>query len=344
MNRLPLVSIVIPNWNGGDIFKDCLKSLTFLTYPNWELIIVDNGSVDGSENYAFKIIKKSENIKLIKNKVNLGFAKACNQGLDKSKGQYILLLNNDTKVNPNFLTRLVNRLEDDPSIGVIQPKIYLMDKPGYLDNAGSFLTRIGFLEHWGFMQKDGEEFDNEREVFSVKGACMLIRRKVIEEVGLFDEVFFSYFEESDFCWRVWLSGSSVIYFPQAFIYHKVGFTIRRLNVANINFHYYKNRIASIIKNLELRNLIVILSIHLIISLGIALAFLIKLQPKNSFMILKAIFWNLFNIESTFKKRANVQRLRKVKDSYIFDKLMHPVNWSQYFADFKRIEKDIKRKG
>lgn len=337
-----LVSIIVVNWNGNEVLKNCFDSLTKMDYPNWELILVDNGSTDGSdkliENYRPKI-KHS----IIKNNSNLGFAKANNQGYLKSNGEYVLLLNNDTKINADLLTKLVNRLEEDPSIGVIQPKIYLMDKPGYLDNAGSFLTKIGFLKHWGFLQKDGKEFGLEKEIFSAKGACMLIRRKVIEDVGLFDDAFFSYFEESDFCWRVWLSGSRIIYFPKTHIYHKVGFTIRRLNVSDINFHYYKNRISSLIKNLELHNLIIILTAHLIISFGITLAFLIKLQPKNSFMIQKAILWNLFNIENILKKRDETQGLRRVRDSYLFSKLMRPINWAQYFADFKRVEEDIKRK-
>lgn len=340
----PFISIIIVNWNGGEVFLNCLKSIAKLDYPNFEVIIVDNGSTDGSLDYisVLKNTKGFRGSKIIENNSNLGFAKACNQGFEKSKGEYILLLNNDTRVNPDFLTVLVNRMQEDSSIGVIQPKIYLMDKPGHLDNAGSFLTRIGFLQHWGFLSKDGKEFNIEREIFSAKGACMLIRRSVIEKVGLFDKIFFSYFEESDFCWRVWLSGSRVIYFPKTFIYHKVGFTIRRLNVANINFHYYKNRIASIIKNLELYNLILILPMHLIISFGITLVFLLKFQPKNSLLILKAIFWNLFNIERILKKRTDVQKLRKVRDSYIFDKLMRPINWGQYLKDFKRIEEDIKR--
>src|SRR3989344_7353611 len=202
----PLVSIIIVNWNGGEVLRDCLRSLGKIKYPKWELILVDNGSTDGSEMLVLNLKLKAESLKLIRNKINVGFAKANNRGCKKISGKYVLLLNNDTKVTPKFLTTLVDRMENDPTIGVVQPKIKLMDKPGYLDNAGSFFTRIGFLQHWGFLRKDTREFDEEREIFSAKGACMLIRRKVVENVGLFDEEFFSHFEESDFCWRVWLSG------------------------------------------------------------------------------------------------------------------------------------------
>lgn len=347
MKKASLVSVIIVNWNGGRVLEDCLKSLLKIDYPRWELILVDNGSTDGGIEKIQKLKFKSRNykskLKILRNRTNLGFTVANNQGYKKTQGKYILLLNNDTKVTSDFLTGLVARAEEDPKIGVIQPKIFLMDKPGYLDNAGSFLTKIGFLQHWGFLEKDGEEFNRERDVFSVKGACMLIKRELVERVGLFDESFFSYFEESDFCWRVWLSGSRVLYFPKASIKHKVGFTIRRLDVPSVNYHYYKNRICSLIKNLELSNLLTILPLHLIISFGIMTLFLIRLKPKNSGMILKALIWNLTNLTDTLKKRARIQKMRVVNDSQIFKKLSRPINWQQYIKDFRRVEEDLKRR-
>src|SRR5258708_6011548 len=207
--KMKLVSVIIANWNGQAVLKDCLDSLLKIDYLSWELILVDNGSTDGSENLLFNYPKEKLNYKLIKNTQNLGFAKANNQGAKIAKGKYLLLLNNDTKLTPDFLTKLVNRMENSSNIGVIQPKIKIMDDSRYLDNAGSFFTRIGFLQHWGFMKRDTAEFNIETEIFSAKGACMLIRSEVVKHVGLFDDSFFSYFEESDFCWRVWLSGYKV---------------------------------------------------------------------------------------------------------------------------------------
>lgn len=350
MKKTPLVSVIIVNWNGGRVFRECLESLTKINYSNWELIIVDNGSSDGSQrllqNFQFACPAGKQaisNFQLIQNKTNIGFAKANNQGYQKSKGKYILLLNNDTKVTPGFLTRLVARINADGKLGVIQPKIFLMSKPDCLDNAGSFLTRIGFLEHWGFGERDGLEFNNEREIFSAKGACMLIRREVIEKVGLFDPDFISYFEESDFCWRVWLGGWKVLFYPQAVVHHRLGYTIRRLDVSNLNYLYCRNRITSMIKNLELINLLVILPLHLVISLGIALIFLIKRMPKNSTTIFKAIGWNFMHLPGIYQKRKLVQRIRILSDKLLFAKLMHQVKWQNFYKDFRRIEEDIKRK-
>ena len=342
MKKYPLISIIIANWNGGGVYEKCLYSLSKIKYPNWELIIVDNGSSDGTTELSLNPKFKIKSSKLIKNKTNLGFAPANNQGYKASSGQYLLLLNNDTLVDPDFLDVLVAKMEAEKDLGVIQPKIRIMDNPEYLDNAGSFITRIGFLYHWGFMQKDRQEFNKEREVFTAKGACMLIRKSLVDEIGLFDSDFMSYFEESDFCWRVWLTGKRVLFYPRTQIFHKVGFTIKRLDVGVLNRHYYKNRICSLIKNLEVGNLLTILPVHLFISLGISFIFLVKGQFSSSLIIWKAIGWNIANLDKTLKKRRKVQKMRVVSDKFVFHKLSVPVDWKSFFGDFKRIEKDLDR--
>lgn len=336
LETMPLISIIIANWNGGKIFEECLKSLSRLKYQKWELIVVDNGSVDTS----FELLS---NYKLIKNKTNLGFAKANNQGFKVSSGKYILLLNNDTKVNPDLLNVLVDKMEENLKVGALQPKIKLMDKKGYLDNAGTFLTRTGFLKHWGFMEKDGRRFNKEQLIFSAKGACLFTRSDLVKKIGLFDSDFGSYFEESDYCWRVWLSGFNVLYYPKTYILHKMGFTTRRQDVSFINYLSYRNRICSLLKNLGTFNLVSILGLHLFISLGISLVFLIKFQPKYSLMILKAILWNAIHLDETLKKRLKVQKMRVVKDEDLFKIFLRPFDLTKAFSDFQRIEEDLKRK-
>lgn len=336
MKSYPLVSIIVINWNGGDVFKNCIESLQKIYYPNWELIVVDNGS-------TLELPKFPKNTRLIINLKNSGFAPANNQGVKLAKGKYVLLLNNDTLVENDFLNIMVDKMESEDDLGVIQPKIKIMDNPKLLDNCGSFLTNIGFLHHIGFMKKDSNEYNTEKEVFSVKGACMLIRKKLIDKVGLFDDEFVSYFEETDFCWKSWLLNYRVIYFPNTYILHKVGFTIKRLDVVNINFHYYKNRITSLIKNLSISKLIFILPIHIVISLGISFVFLLRRQFTSSLLIIKAILWNIVNISEVMKKRGSIQKTRVTSDTYIFDKLSVPINWKVFFEDFKRVERDIANK-
>lgn len=341
MTNEPLVSIIIVNWNGGEVMWQCLDSLSKMRYSPWELIIVDNGSTDNSYKFAKKLVSTSHKVQVIENKSNLGFAKANNQGIEFAKGKYVLLLNNDTKVERDLISAMIKFMETNLVVGVIQPKIFIMDKPGYLDNAGSFLTKTGFLQHWGYMHKDSTEFNKSREIFSAKGACMLIKKDLIDKIGLFDNEFFNYFEETDFCWRVWLAGYRVMYVPTSHIYHMVGFSSKRQNQSFVYFHSLKNMLAAQIKNLELKNLIQITPTFLLIIVSLSIYYLIRLRFREFAMIWKAIFWNLTHIDRLLKKRSMVQRFRKVSDREIFDRVGEKVSLFSMFSHFIKVEANFK---
>lgn len=326
----PLVSILIVNFNGGEVFKKCLQSLKKLQYQNYEIIIFDNGSSDGTQKLA-----------TVKSTKNLGFVGGNNEAFKKAKGKYILLLNNDTTVSPNLLDVVVAKMERDKTIGVLQPKIYLMDKPNYLDNAGSFLNTFGFTNHWGFLKKDSKEFDNEREIFSAKGACLMTRKNIIEKIGLFDSDYFNYFEESDFCWRVWLAGWRVIYFPKTFIYHKLGYTSRMLSPIDVNFHSLKNRLQSFIKNFELFNLIIYGGTHVFVLVCLIFVYLLELEIEKAAMVEKAIWWNILNFRKSLRKRKQVQKYRKLEDKVLLAKIMQSVNIPSFISHFFATEKSFK---
>jgi len=332
----PLVSIIIVNWNGLSILKECFYSLSKIDYPNWELILVDNGSKDGSLDFA-RSYKFPFRLRVIENKINLGFAEPNNQGYRISRGKYILLLNNDTKVNRDFLTKLVDRMEKDPKIGVCQPKIYLMEKPGYLDNTGSYITKTGLLKHEGFLERDSPRFDKEEQIFAAKGACMLIKREVIEKVGLFDKDFFAYFEESDFCWRAWIAGYKTIYCPDTHIFHKLGATSKKMNQFAVNYHSIKNRLASLIKNLQFRNLFTVLSLHFVILLSLCIFYLLRLQFGKFNMIVTAIWWNMIHLPNLLSKRRKTQKLRVVSDDEIFKLVGRKWPISQMLNHFGKVE-------
>jgi len=340
--KFPKVSIIITNYNGGQVFWDCLKSVEKIDYPNFEVVIVDDGSKDGSCEKA----KGSEwkgDFKFFKNKKNLGFAGANNRGLEESGGDYILLLNNDTKVDKNLLTKLVGRLEKDLSIGVAQAKIRLMDKPTHLDNAGAFLTRTGFLSHWGFGKKDGKEYMKEREIFSAKGACMFIRRRVTDKLGLFDADYVSYMEETDFCWRVWLAGWRIIFYPETFIYHKVGFTFsKQFNPVVVNYNSFKNRMLMLFKCLETKNLFTIFLPHIFFVAGLGFYYLFTLQFSKAKMICDSFIWNLRHFPKAVKKRKEIQKMRVKSDKELFKVILHKTNFAHMFANFRRVEKDMKK--
>lgn len=341
MKKNPKVSIIITNYNGGQVLLDCIESVKKIDYPNFEVILVDNGSKDESFEKAIAIKGK---LKLIsrRNKIDLGFAGANNVGFSLSSGDYILLLNNDTKVDKKLLRRLVDRMEKEPKIGAAQSKIKMMDQPKYLDNAGSYLTRTGFLVHWGFGKKDSKEFSREKMIFSAKGACLMTKREVVDKVGLFDDDFISYIEESDFCWRVWLAGYKVYFLPQTFIWHKVGFTFsKQFNPIAVNYNAFKNRILSLYKNLETKNLILIFMPHLLIIFILALYYLFKLQFQKFYMIMRAFWWNIINIRKSINKRKFVQKIRVVDDDVLFKSIMRKFDFREMFIHFLKVEKNFK---
>lgn len=302
------VSIIIVNWNGLHYLQKCLPSLEKVNYPNREVIIVDNGSQDGSLEY----LKKFPNIKLIKNKTNLGFAGGNNKALPYVRGDYILLLNNDTIVTKHFITELVREIEKDEKIGVVQGKLISMEDRKRLDSVGAFLTDTGFLYHYGYLQKDQKKYDKSIYLYTAKGACLMARKEVVKKVGLFDEDFFAYFEESDFCHRVWLAGYTIRYAPKAVVYHKIGGTSNTMRSAFIQFHSFKNRINAYIKNLGTWELIRILPLHLILCEVAAIGFLFLRKPRHFLAVNKAMYWNIVHLSKTLKKREQVQRKIRIK--------------------------------
>ena len=324
-NVNPLVSIIVVNYNGKHFLKDCLTSILHASYPNMEIILVDNGSNDGSVEF---VKNNFPNVKTIVNDKNLGFAKANNIGYHFANGEYILFLNNDTIVTKDFLTNLVKVLRSDSRIGACESKILLLDDPKKIDCVGSYLTPSGFLYHLGWGKPDG--YDKIIQIFSAKGVCMLFKREVLEQIGLFDEDFFAYFEETDLCWRVWLTGYQILFVPTSVVYHKVGGTSSKMPKSFIQFHSSKNKICSLIKNLETKNLLKILPIHLLFCIGGIFIYLMKQKFWMSLVVVKAIFWNIKNLKKTLKKRLLVQRkIRKVSDALIMPIIMKKVNLKYY---------------
>lgn len=339
MNR-PLVSIVITNWNGEDVIGECLSSLFQQDYKNIEVIVLDNNSKDRSKDI---IKKKFKNVKLIESNSNLGFAEGNNVAVRKAKGECILLLNSDATVTSNFLAILIGELNKNKKIGVIQPKILYksnyLHKDGIINSIGAFFTNTGFLYYLGYGKKTNIPLYNiERDIFSAYGACMLIRKKVIKEVGLFDSDFFLYFEETDFCIRVWLAGWKIVYTPKSVIYHIGGVSARKFGTEKVLFHSFKNRICSYLKNFEIKTLIKVMPLHLTICEGTAIIYLFSGRLKLFFAIQKALFWNIINLHKTLKKRDIIQRqIRKVRDVTFLPKVGKGPRLSYYIYLFKGLE-------
>lgn len=335
MKRNPLVSIIMPTYNGLGHLEKCLPSLFKSKYKNFELILIDNNSVDESISY---VEKKFPKVKLIKNSKNDGYAQGNNLGWKYVKGDYVLFLSNDTIVDENFITEMIKILENRPELGGVQSKVFLMDDHSRLDSVGSFFTSTGFLYHYGANKKDALKYNKEIFVYSAKGVCMLFRKKVIQNVlvegEIFDSSYFAYFEETDLCHRIWLSGWKIGYAPRSFIYHKVGGTSRSMDNSFIQYHSFKNRINSYCKNLDTLNLIKVLPLHLFLCEVNAAIYLLRGKFRMALTVQKSILWNILNLNKTLKKRRIVQlKLRKVKDADIMPYIKKNVGLDYYINLF-----------
>jgi GT2 family glycosyltransferase len=216
----PKVSIIILNWNGKENTINCLESLKLTAYSNYETIVVDNGSTDGSAEY-FK--EHYSGIEFIENGENLGFAEGNNVAIRKvlkrEDSKYIALLNNDTIVKPDWLEFLVSALESDEKIGSCQPKILSLTNPQIIDAVGIYIDRYGGAAQEGHNEKDLGQYDKIREVFGVCAGAALYRAKMLNQIGLFDKDFFAYYEDVDLSIRSRLFGWKSVCVPQAVIYH-----------------------------------------------------------------------------------------------------------------------------
>lgn len=226
----PKVSIIILNWNGLEDTIECLESLKNITYPNYEVIVVDNAS-QGNDAEVLKE-KFRDYIYVIENDQNYGFPEGNNiairNGLEKGV-DYFFLLNNDTTIDPACLTELVKVGESDELIGILGPKIYYYDRPNVIWSAGYKLSWwSGFFKNYGYREKDIGQCDEVAEREHVSGAAMLIKRGVLQKVGLFDPAFFCGVEDGDMCTRAQRAGFKVFYVPSAMVWHKTLKSISKL--------------------------------------------------------------------------------------------------------------------
>jgi GT2 family glycosyltransferase len=312
MSQMSQVSVVILNWNGKKFLKDCLDSVLTQSYPNLEIIVVDNGSTDSSP----KIIKRGyPSIKLIENQENQGFSKAANQGITEASGSHILSLNNDVVLSPSFVEEAVNAISKDERIGSVSGKL-LKSPPqnGTIDSAGHIIFKNRLAFDRGDGETDAGQYDSFEYVFGACAAAALYRREMLEDVKVkgeyFDEAFFAFLEDVDLSWRAQLRGWKSVYVPNAVAYHYRGGTaVRRSKLVEI--HNYKNRYLMILKNDSFWG--VLMNMHHFVATDTlktgALLFRCPAALLGWGEILK-------EVPNTLSKRREIQKRRKVSQKEI----------------------------
>lgn len=237
MARITL-SIVIVNWNTRDLLRTCLASLEPEAMSSWDVWVVDNGSTDGSQQMLQTIFP---GVHLIANVDNRGYAAANNQGIEASSGRYVLLLNSDTLVPTGAIARLLAFVDSRPGIGAASPRLLQVDGTPQPYAFGHDPT-LGYLLRRGFsravLRRALHDWttDVPQRVDWVSGACMLVRREVIDQVGLLDERFFMYFEDNDWCLRMRQHGWTVWYVPEVEITHLGGQSLGQNSAAQRIYH------------------------------------------------------------------------------------------------------------
>lgn len=312
----PLVSIVIVNHNGKHHLKTCMDSLLRIEKPSFEVIIVDNQSTDKSVDYIKRNFKW---VKLVEND-NIIYPAGNNMGVKNSKGKYIVFLNNDTEVEPNFLKELVRAIESRPEVAACACKVKLFFDRSLINSAGMGMDRYGFAFSRGLIcrgkfEKDVGQYDKSVEVFATYSAAMLMRKDVFEKVGGFNADFGFHYEEIDLSWRVRLLGYKILYVPSAVVYHKTGGTKTEYTERS-KFYIEKNRLRTMLQNYGLVMLFGSIPIYLLLKLLEFSLYLVVLKADVAKAIGLAILDNIKRLPRILEDRARVQKMRRVGDEAI----------------------------
>ncbi|MDP8214247.1 MAG: glycosyltransferase family 2 protein [Candidatus Euphemobacter frigidus] len=219
---MELVSVIVLTCNGREHLEECLNALKAQTYPRREVILVINGSEDGSAEFVRE--RFGDFARIIELPENIGYTGGNNAGLRDARGEYIALLNDDTRVDPSWLEAMVEALRDRPGYGLAACKILSYYRPEIIDNVGHIFYRDGTFRGRGRLEVDRGQYDREEEVLSPSGCAFLIRKEALDEVGFFDEEFFIYGDDAELSLRIRLAGWKVIYVPSAVVYHKYSAT------------------------------------------------------------------------------------------------------------------------
>lgn len=218
---LPLISVIIPNWNGAHHLPTCLDALRRQTYPHFEVIVVDNASTDGS----VKLVERDYpevGVRVLA--ANRGLTGAVNEGIAVARGEIIALLNNDTEADPDWLSALHRALKTHPEAGSAASKMLLFDQRDTIHSAGDLYRVDGVPGNRGVWQRDEGQFNQVEEVFAGCGGAVAYRRAMLEDIGLMDEDLFMYCEDVDLGWRAQLAGYRCVYAPDARVYHRLSAT------------------------------------------------------------------------------------------------------------------------
>lgn len=301
---MPLISVIILTWNGKQFLQNCLESLASQTFRDFETVLLDNGSQDGSEDY---VRKEFPWVRVVRLAENVGFSAGNNRALVECRGKYIVALNNDTKVAPEFIAELMKAAEADSAIGMVAAKILNFYDTGRIDSVGIRATTAGLGMNRGVGETDRGQYDAAGEVFGACAGAALYRRALLDEVGFFDAAFFAYYEDTDLAWRARLAAWRCVTAPGAVAYHVHSATSGRMSPFTV-YQVQRNKWYTIIKNWPGQLILKHFTQIILYDLG---AIVLAAFRGRLGAALRARFHVLRDLPMLLRKRREIQALRKV---------------------------------
>ena len=316
MSSQPLVSVIVLNYNGKKFLQECLESLYRQNYPNIEIIFVDNRSTDDS---VFFVKNNFPNAIIVENNKNLGFAQGNNEGIKKANGKYIFVLNNDTKTNRDCIKFLAEALEKNENAGMVAPKIVSIENPKLIDSIGLNIYPDGLARGKGRNEIDIGQYDKLQESLFPSACAALYKKKMLDEIGLFDENFFAYCEDTDLGIRARLAGWQSVAEPKAIVCHHYSGTFGKYSETKA-FFTERNHFFVAIKNFPL-SLILILPFYTFLRYSFIVYGLLKNKGpatkfqsskiKLVFILLKAYLSLAIFLPYLIKERKKIQSNKKI---------------------------------
>ncbi|AFS83511.1 glycosyltransferase family 2 protein [Candidatus Nitrosopumilus sediminis] len=290
---MPFVSIIIVNWNAKNYLKGCIDSLLSQSFTDQEIILVDNASSDDSVDF---VKKNYPQVKIIQNTENVGFAEGNNIGIKNSSGKIVALFNPDAVAEKDWLHILVNVVQDKPNIAAVTGKMYYLgDKYG----KDAVFCTWSKIDHLSANPTNFHDDEPVSKVDYLSGAAMLVRRDVLDKIGLMDKDYFLYFEETDLCARMIRAGYDLMYIPSAIVWHAVS---PLSNSENKVYYMERSRIRFALKNFDSLYAISFLFIFLGETFFIIFRDIKNRNFSRTKTRLRAIMWNLSNFKNTLRAR------------------------------------------
>lgn len=306
----PLVSVVIPNWNGAHFLPGCLDSLHRQGYAPLEILVADNASSDSSRDL---LAAQYPDVMLVALPENRGFTGACNAGMIAARGEIVILLNNDTEADPGWIAAIVDTFARHPEAGLVASKMLLFDRRDHFHTAGDLFRVDGRLFNRGVWERDEGQYDQEEYVFSACGGSAAYRRAMLAEIGLLDDDFFFSCEDMDLAWRAQLAGYRCVYQPAAVVYHRLAATGGGVTAS---YHDGRNMIWLLVKDypgaLWRKHGLKVLRAQL----GLAGQALRAWRGAAARARLRGMVAGLVGIPRMMRKRRGIQRARRVSLAYL----------------------------